>query len=176
MGRDGNGILLAGRLLLAAALLPAGIAHALNPSGFALTLAGTGMPAPNAVATASIVIAVFGPLALAAGVLPRLVGWTLALHTLVMGLLLHRFWDFSGGTALVERELFLAQAGLAGGLILGAVAGPGAWSWHGWRHGVRAASAKPAPKGAAPKEPAPKAAAPRERAAGPRAKPARAAA
>ena len=39
-GRSQDGILLASRLLLAAALLPTGIARALNVSGFALALAG----------------------------------------------------------------------------------------------------------------------------------------
>ncbi|ACL56114.1 DoxX family protein [Methylobacterium nodulans] len=153
-GRNRDGILLAGRLLLAAALLPAGIARALNPSGFALTLAATGMPYPHAVATVSVVVTIFGPLALALGVLPRLTGWALAIHTLVMGLLLHRFWDFAGASALVERELFLAQAGLAGGLVLAALAGPGAWSWQGWWHGPRSS---PAPAPAAKKRAAPRA-------------------
>jgi putative oxidoreductase len=147
-GRGRDGILLAGRLLLAGALLPAGIAHALNPSGFALALAGTGMPYPNGVATASVVVTIFGPLALMAGVLPRLVGWGLALHTLALGLLLHRFWTYAGATAVTERELFLAQAGLAGGLILAAHAGPGAWSWEGWWHGPRRAPAAPPPPAA----------------------------
>ncbi|MFE1603235.1 DoxX family protein [Methylobacterium sp. ID0610] len=159
-GRGRDGILLAGRLLLAAALMPAGIARALNPSGFALTLAATGMPYPHAVATVSVVVTIFAPLALALGVLPRLIGWTLAAHTLVMGLLLHRFWDFSGASALVERELFLAQAGLAGGLMLMAVVGPGAWSWQGWWHGPRPAApaAVPAPKKRAAPPRAPRAA------------------
>ncbi|ACA16598.1 DoxX family protein [Methylobacterium sp. 4-46] len=152
-GRNRDGILLAGRVLLAAALLPPGIARALNPSGFALTLASVGMPAPHAVATGSVIVTIFGPLALALGVLPRLTGWTLAAHTLVMGLLLHRFWDFTGASALIERELFLAQAGLAGGLLLAAAAGPGAWSWEGWRQGARTA---PPPAPAARKRAAPR--------------------
>ncbi|KMO32347.1 DoxX family protein [Methylobacterium aquaticum] len=165
-----DGILLAGRLLLASALLPAAIGRALNPSGFALTLAATGMPAPNAVATASVVIGLFGPLLLALGLLPRLVGLGLALHAVAAGLLLHRFWEFSGAVARVEQELFLAQLGLAAGFVLYAVTGPGGWSWQGWWHGVER-TAPPAPKGPvskglAAKEPAPKA--PRKRAAAPR--------
>ncbi|GJD50705.1 hypothetical protein OPKNFCMD_3450 [Methylobacterium crusticola] len=151
--RNQDATLLVGRVLLAAALLPAGIARALNPSGFALALAGTGMPYPHAVATGAVVITLFGPLALALGILPRLVGLGLAVHAVVMGLLLHRFWDFSGAGALVERELFLAQLGLAAGFVLYAVTGPGGWSWQGWWHGAAHAPA-PAPI-PAKKRPAP---------------------
>ncbi|KMO33335.1 DoxX family protein [Methylobacterium tarhaniae] len=178
MGARNDGILLAGRLLLASALLPAAIGRALNPSGFALTLAATGMPYPNAVATASVVIGLFGPLLLALGLLPRLVGLGLAVHAVVAGLLLHRFWDFSGAVARVEQELFLAQLGLAAGFVLYAVTGPGGWSWQGWWRkgewdaGERARGAEPA---RAPAAPAAKA--PRKRAAAPRTpRPAKAAA
>ena len=44
IARAQDGTLLAARFLLAAALLPTGIARALNVSGFALTLAGSGLP------------------------------------------------------------------------------------------------------------------------------------
>ena len=139
-------ILCLARLALAAALLPAGLARALNVSGFALTLAGTGMPYPNAVATGLVVVNVFGPLALVAGVVPRLAGLGLAAFSLVTALLLHRFWDLPPGALRAgEQELFLAGIGLAAGAALHALAGPGAWSWQGLRHAPpRAAPAKPA--------------------------------
>ncbi|AWB24112.1 DoxX family protein [Methylobacterium currus] len=176
-GRN-DGILLAGRLLLASALLPAAIARALNPSGFALTLAATGMPYPNAVATASVVIGLFGPLLLALGLVPRLVGLGLSLHAVVAGLLLHRFWEFSGAVARVEQELFLAQLGLAAGFVPYAVTGPGHWSWQGWWHGsehAAPAARVSATKTLAAKESTPKP--PRKRAAPPRGpRPAKAAA
>ena len=86
IARAQDGTLLAARLLLAAALLPTGIARALNVSGFALTLAGSGMPFPNGVATAAVVVQVFGPLALILGVLPRLTGLALAVFATRDGL------------------------------------------------------------------------------------------
>ncbi|WP_336487472.1 DoxX family protein [Methylobacterium nigriterrae] len=135
IARAQAGLLLASRLLLAAALLPTGIARALNVSGFALTLAGTGLPAPNAIATAAVVVQVFGPLALILGVLPRLSGLALAAFVAVMAVLLHSFWHFAGPAAVAERTLFLADLGLAGGFLIYALAGPGAWSWQGWRAG-----------------------------------------
>ncbi|MBP1182744.1 DoxX family protein [Methylobacterium sp. PvR107] len=148
IARAQDGTLLAARLLLAAALLPTGIARALNVSGFALTLAGNGMPFPNAVATAAVVVQVFGPLALVLGVLPRLTGLALAAFATATAFVIHDFWRYIGPTAIAERTLMLADLGLAGGFLMYALTGPGAWSWQGWRAGTMAAPS-PSATGAA---------------------------
>lgn len=140
IARAQDGTLLAARLLLAAALLPTGIARALNVSGFALTLAGSGLPFPNAMATGAVIVQVFGPLALVLGVLPRLTGLALAVFAAVMAFALHAFWHYVGPAAVAERTLMLADLGLAGGFLIYALAGPGAWSWQGWRAGTMTAS------------------------------------
>ncbi|MGU3417561.1 DoxX family protein [Methylobacterium sp. D54C] len=147
LARAQDGTLLVARLLLAAALLPTGIARTLNVSGFALALAGAGMPFPNGVATAAVVVQVFGPLALILGVLPGLTGLALALFAVVTACVLHPFWYYVGPAAVAERTLMLADLGLAGGFLMYALNGPGALSWQGWRAGTRAAapSAKAAP-------------------------------
>ncbi|MGH1574601.1 DoxX family protein [Methylobacterium sp. P31] len=148
IARAQDGTLLAARLLLAAALLPTGIGRALNVSGFALTLAGNGMPFPNAVATAAVIVQVFGPLALILGVLPRLTGLALAVFATITAFVLHAFWHFIGPAAVAERTLMLADLGLAGGFLMYTLTGPGALSWQGWRAGATSAppSAKPAGK------------------------------
>ncbi|MCJ2051478.1 DoxX family protein [Methylobacterium sp. J-070] len=159
IARAQDGTLLAARLLLAAALLPTGIARALNVSGFALTLAGSGMPFPNGVATAAVVVQVFGPLALIVGVLPRLTGLALAAFATVTAFVLHPFWHYVGPAAVAERTLQLADLGLAGGFLIYALAGPGAWSWQGWRAGIPASApqGKPAAAKASGKSAAPRA-------------------
>ena len=141
-GRSQDGVLLVSRLLLAAALLPTGIARALNVSGFALSLAGAGMPSPNAVATAAVIVQVFGPLAIILGVLPRFTGLALAAFAAVMAVLLHGFWAYVGPTSVAERTLFLADLGLAGGFLMYAMTGPGGWSWQGWRRAARSEPAR----------------------------------
>lgn len=142
LARAHDGTLLAARLLLAAALLPTGIARALNVSGFALTLAGAGMPFPNAVATAAVVVQVFGPLAIVLGVLPRVTGLALAVFAVATAVMLHAFWQFTGPALVAERTLMLADLGLAGGYLIYAFTGPGAWSWKGLRAGAPAPRAK----------------------------------
>ncbi len=164
LARAQDGTLLAARLLLAAALLPTGIARTLNVSGFALTLAGAGMPFPNAVATGAVIVQVFGPLAVILGVLPRLTGLAMAVFSVVTAVMLHAFWQFTGPALVAERTLMLADLGLAGGYLMYALTGPGAWSWEGWR------TAAPAPR------PAARAKAGTKSGAGKRAGPARAAA
>ena len=156
IARAQDGTLLAARLLLAAALLPTGIARALNVSGFALTLAGSGMPFPNAVATGAVVVQVFGPLALILGVLPRLTGLALAAFAAVTAIMLHAFWQYVGPAAIAERTLMLADLGLAGGFLIYGLTGPGAWSWQGWRAGQTGERIAPqrAPAKAAGKSPA----------------------
>ncbi len=141
-GRAQDGLLFLARLLLAAALLPTGVARALNVSGFAVTLAATGLPSPNAVATAAVIVQVFGPVALLLGVLPRLSGLALAVFVGAMAVLLHPFWQFAGPSAVAERTLMLADFGLAGGFLIYAMTGPGRWSWQGWRQGAHAASSR----------------------------------
>jgi len=155
-GRVQNGVLLASRLLMAAALLPTGVGRALNVSGFAVTLAGAGLPAPNMVATAAVVVQVFGPLALIVGVLPRITGIALAGFVAAFAALLHPYWQFVGASAATERSLLLADLGLAGAFLMYATTGPGAWSWQGLR------AREPAPTRTPAKAPAKAAAKPRQ--------------
>lgn len=149
-GSAQNGVLLAARLLMAAALLPTGIARALNVSGFAVTLAGAGLPAPNIVATVAVVVQVFGPLALILGVLPRLTGYALAGFVALFAALLHPFWAYAGASAVTERTFLLADLGLAGAFLMYAMTGPGAWSWQGWRYNLGVRDAAPAKAQAKP--------------------------
>ena len=143
--RAQNGVLLASRLLMAAALLPTGIARGLNVSGFAVSLAGAGMPAPNAVATAAVIVQVFGPLAVILGVASRVTGLAMAAFVAGFAALLHPYWQFLGATAVVERTFLLADLGLAGAFLMYAATGPGAWSWQGWRAAGAPPARAPAP-------------------------------
>ncbi|APX86138.1 DoxX family protein [Methylorubrum extorquens] len=150
-GSAQNGVLLAARLLMASALLPTGVARALNVSGFAVTLAGAGCPAPNAIATAAVIVQVFGPLAVILGVMPRITGLAMAGFVAGMAALLHPFWLHAGAAAVTERSFLLADLGVAGAFLMYAMTGPGAWSWRGVFSSGEAsaparASAKPAAK------------------------------
>ena len=123
-----NGVLLAGRLILAASLVPEAVARATNVSGFGLQLWMKGMPYPTAVASAVVVAELIGPVALVLGLAPRLTASALITTTVITTGILHRFWNLAGVARQAEQALFLAHAGLVAGLLFYAVAGPGTWN------------------------------------------------
>src|SRR3954465_1089479 len=129
------GALLLGRLALAACVAPSGIAHAMNISGFAVLLAKQGLPCAHGLATAGVLIEVFGPLAFVLGLAPRLSAALLVLVEVCSALALHRFWSMGGAARQLEQVLFLTNLGLAAASLFYFVSGPGAWSlgrlWRG---------------------------------------------
>ncbi len=149
--RATNGILLAARLALAGCLAPAALVRALNPSGFAMNLAGEGLPFATEAAAALVVVGAAGPVALAIGVLPRATAALLAAHTVVVTAVLHRFWEFGGVFRQAEQATFLMALATVAGLLLYSHAGPGAWSWAGWRQALFGAAAAQQRKRAAPR-------------------------
>src|SRR3954463_7192521 len=94
--RIDTGALLLGRIALAACVAPTGITHAMNISGFAALLSKQGLPFAHGLATAGVLIEVFGPLALVLGLAPRLSAALLVLFEVFTAVALHRFW-FIGG-------------------------------------------------------------------------------
>jgi putative oxidoreductase len=153
-----NGILLSGRVLLAAAFLPQAVARLSNISGFAVSLSAKGVPYDEVIAAAVTLVETVGPLALIVGVAPRLSACALITATVITMGTLHRFWDLAGAARQAEQTLFLAQFGIIAGLLLYLVTGPGAWSWQAW---WRADPKKPKPAARNRKPSRPRAARPR---------------
>src|ERR1044071_503349 len=110
--RIDTGALLVGRLALAACVAPSGIAHAMNISGFAAQLAKQGLPFAHGLATAGVLIEVFGPLAFVLGLAPRLSAALLVLVEVFSALTLHRFWSMGEAARPLEQGLFLLNPGL----------------------------------------------------------------
>ena len=139
-----NGVLLVGRLMMAACFIPSALKRWSNISGFSFQLAAAGMPYPSAVATGLGLVEVFGPLALVLGVAPRVVAGILITALVLTTGALHRFWDVAGVAARnAEQAVFIANAGLVAGLLFYAVSGPGSWGWHAlWRGAQRPAPSK----------------------------------
>jgi putative oxidoreductase len=129
MERAHDGILLLGRLLVAALFLPAGISKLLNFSGFAKSLADKGLPYPEYWAAAAVAIEVLGPIALVVGLFPR---WTaLALFAFVAAAIAtsHRYWEFQEPARRVQEVNFFKNIAILGGLLFYFVSGPGHWGW-----------------------------------------------
>ena len=124
-----NWTLMLARLIMAACLLPTGIAHLSNVSGLALSFRMQGLPYPNAVATACVVAETFGPLALVLGLAPRFTASVMVGTLLIVTGTLHRFWELIGVARQSEQALFVGNLATVAGLMFYLVSGPGDWSW-----------------------------------------------
>src|SRR3954451_24702767 len=100
--RIDTGALLLGRVALAACVAPSGIAHAMNISGFAVLLAKQGLPFAHGLATARVLIEVFGPLACVLGLAPRL-------SAALFGLRCARLWRCIGSGSWAEQPASLSR-------------------------------------------------------------------
>jgi putative oxidoreductase len=145
--------LLLARLGIAACFLPSAIAHVSNLSGLALSLWMKGMPFSHGVATACAIAELFGALALALGLAPRLTVTALASSLVITTGTLHRFWDVPGAARALEQAIFLGNAAMLAALAFYVVSGPGAWSWQAF---WKALPAPAAPQTTPKKQPRPR--------------------
>lgn len=123
-----NPLSLAGRLLLAALFLPAGIGKITGFAGTVGYISSVGLPLPTVAAAVAILVEVGGGLALIAGFGTRLAALVLALFTLVASFFFHNYWGVPADQAFVQQLLFFKNIAVAGGLFVLVAHGAGAWS------------------------------------------------
>lgn len=123
--------LLVGRVLMAALFLISGIPKAVGYPGFAKYLAGHGLPYPEVLAIVGIAIEVLVPIALILGVFPRLSAVLLIAFVLAATGIAHRFWEFPEAQQLAQRNNFLKNVAVIGGLLFYYASGPGAFAMGG---------------------------------------------
>ena len=116
---------LAGRLLLAALFLVAGIRKVLMFAGSAAYFTKLGFPAPEAMTVLAIVVEIGGALRLIAGWKARWAALLLALFTVIATFMAHRFWEFDAAAYANQLNHFLKNAAIVGGLLFVAAYGPG---------------------------------------------------
>lgn len=123
-----NSLSLAGRLLLAALFLPAGIGKLTGFAGTVGYISSVGLPLPTVAAVVALVVEIVGSLALIAGFGTRLAALVLALFTLVASFFFHNYWGVPAEQAFVQQLLFFKNIGVVGGLFVLVAHGAGAWS------------------------------------------------
>ena len=99
-----NTLLLVGRILLALMFLLSGYSKIGGFAGTAGYIASAGLPLPQLLAVATIVL------------------------ELGAGLLFHNFWAMPADKQMMQYLMFLKNVSITGGMLVLAAAGPGAWS------------------------------------------------
>jgi putative oxidoreductase len=132
-----NPLSLAGRLLLAALFLPAGIGKLTGFAGTVGYISSVGLPSPEAAAALAAVVEIAGGIALIAGYGTRVAALALALFTLVASYFFHAYWSLPAAQQLIPQLLFFKNIAVVGGLLTLAAWGAGAWSVDARVQGVR---------------------------------------
>ena len=118
-------ILLAGRILMGAIFLNAGIRKVLGFAGTVGYFTKLGFPAPELFAVLAIVIEIGGSILLIIGWKTRWVACLLALFTLVAAFAAHRFWQFDAAQYANQMNHFMKNIAIVGGFLFIATFGPG---------------------------------------------------
>lgn len=123
-----NALDLAGRLLLVALFLPAGIGKLTGFAGTVGYIGSVGLPLPTLAAALAAVVEIGGGLALLFGFGTRIAALVLAGFTLVASFFFHAYWAVPADQAFVQQLLFFKNVAVTGGLLVLAAHGAGAWS------------------------------------------------
>lgn len=123
-----NTLALAGRVLLAALFLPAGIGKVTAFAGTAGYIASKGLPLPELGAALAIAVEVLGGLALLLGAVTRVAALVLAVFTAAASVVFHNYWGVPAEQAFMQQLLFFKNVAVVGGLLTVAAWGAGAFS------------------------------------------------
>ena len=123
-----NALNLAGRVLLAALFLPAGISKLTGFEGTVGYIASVGLPLPVVGAVLALLVEIVGSVALIAGFSTRIAALVLAAFTLVASFFFHAFWAVPADQAFMVQLLFFKNVAVVGGLLTLAANGAGGWS------------------------------------------------
>jgi putative oxidoreductase len=133
---------LVGRVLLALMFVIAGVGKIAGFAGTVAYMQSAGLPAAAPLAVLVVLLEVGAGLALMLGYRTRPAALALAVFTLAASLVFHAFWAAPAAQAMVQNLFFMKNLSVAGGLLLLAALGPGAWSLDARRAGaVRASGA-----------------------------------
>ena len=128
MTTNQNAMALVGRVLLALMFLLAGIGKIGGFDGTVGYISSVGLPMPSVLAAGALVLEIVAGIALIIGYKTRWAALALALFTLAAAFLFHNYWSMPADQQMMQQIIFLKNLAVTGGLLMLAMAGPGAWS------------------------------------------------
>lgn len=127
---------LVGRFLLALMFVLAGFSKISGFDGTVGYIASVGLPLASLVAVGTIALELLAGLALIVGWQTRWAALALALFTLVANALFHNFWAMPVEQQMMQQLMFMKNLSVAGGLLVLAACGAGAYSLDAHRQAV----------------------------------------
>ena len=121
-------LLLIARILLMALFVIFGWDKFLNFSGTADYMEQVGLPFATLASLVALFMELVVGVAILLGFYTRPLAFALCLYTVITALLGHRFWALTGGLRLDTMIHFYKNMGIAGGLLLLCLTGPGKFS------------------------------------------------
>jgi putative oxidoreductase len=119
---------LIGRALLAIVFIPAGFSKIGGFAGTAGYMASKGMPFADGLLVLTIALELGGGILLLVGWKARWIALALAGFTLLAAVIFHNYWAMPEAEQMMQRIMFMKNAGLAGGLLMVFAFGPGRFS------------------------------------------------
>jgi putative oxidoreductase len=123
-----NAAALAGRILLAAMFLMAGYGKIGGFAGTVGYISSVGLPAPQLLAAAAVVVELVGGALLLVGWKARWAALALAGFTVMASVLFHNYWAMPAAQQMMQQLMFTKNMAVTGGLLMVAALGAGGWS------------------------------------------------
>jgi putative oxidoreductase len=118
-------LMLLSRVLLAAVFLVFGIRKLLAVTGTVGYFTKLGIPAPEILVWACIIVEIVGGVLLIIGWRTRLMAWILAGFVVIATAYAHRYWEFDAAQYVPQLTNFMKNLAIIGGLLMVAACGPG---------------------------------------------------
>jgi putative oxidoreductase len=123
-----NLLALLGRVLLALMFLDSGYGKIGGFAGTAGYIASRGLPAPEVLAGAALVVELVAAVLLVIGWKARWAAAALTVFTVVATAFFHNYWAMPEAQQMMQKLMFLKNLAVTGGLLLVVAFGPGGWS------------------------------------------------
>ena len=129
-----NPFSLIGRVLLAVLFIPAGFGKLTGFAGTVGYIASKGVPLPELAAAAAVGVELGLGMLLLIGWQTRWAALGMALFTLVITFIFHKFWGIPAEQVMQQQQSFFKNIAVVGGLLTVAAWGAGGWSFDGNRN------------------------------------------
>jgi putative oxidoreductase len=123
-----NPLAFIGRALIALLFIPAGFAKIGGFAGTAGYIGSMGVPLPELAAVIAIAVELGLGFLLLVGFQTRWAALGIAIFTVVITFLFHKFWGIPAEMVVSQQQAFFKNIGVVGGLLTIAAWGAGAWS------------------------------------------------